>query len=394
MNGIVRERVMKKGIDNKGKTRENLKVYDVYYRFQDPSTGVWKQTSKKGFRTKGEAESFLLKINTQLASHSFVQPDKVTLREYLTEWFNEYEINLKKTTVAGYRVNIEKHIIPAIGNVEMQNLTSNCIDDFYRQKLKNGRVDGKGGLSQKSLMYIHRVLSLALDHAVKKRIIFKNPVKEIINVPKPLKYRGEVYGATEIKHLLDVVKNTDMELPIALAAVCGMRRGEVMGLLHTDIDLKNYTINICRQLIPTKDGPIFDTPKTEDSNRIIHFPDGVAKIIRRHLKRQEEYKEMLGDEYNDNDLINCYPNGKLINPSNFSKMFSDCLKRAGMKHITYHSLRHAAASLMLLAGVEMKIASSVLGHSSLGITADLYSHVVKSSKVIAANKVGIVIFDE
>ena len=172
MNGTIKTRLIKKGLDKNAKEKENLKVYDVYYRFKDPSTGKWKQTSKKGFRSKGEAENFLLRINTQLNDSTFIQSKKITVREYLEEWLRTYvECNLKKKTISSYKSIILLHIIPALGNIELQKLTSSHIDEFYICKLKNGRIDGKGGLSQKSLMYIHRILSEALQHAVKKKLL-------------------------------------------------------------------------------------------------------------------------------------------------------------------------------------------------------------------------------
>lgn len=341
MNGTIRERIIKKGKDKRGKTKENLKVYDVYYRFQDPLTGKWKQTSKKGFRGKGEAEDFLLKVNAQIMNNDFVRPQSITLREYLTEWLTTYvESNLRKSTIAGYRRNIEQHVIPHLGNIELQNLTSSHIDSLYAKKQKDGRLDGKGGLSPKSLIYIHRVLNEALEHAVKKRLIPRNIAKDVTNLPKLKKHKAEIYDRNEIKALLEAVKDTDMEVPIALAAICGMRRGEIMGLMWQEVSFENNTIKVCRQLLPTKNGLEFEEPKSEDSNRLINVPPEVMDMLKRHLERQQEYKRLLGEEYHDNKLVNCRNNGEPIDPRYFSKQFTQTIKKAGLKHIRFHDLRH------------------------------------------------------
>lgn len=393
MNGSIRERLIKKGKDKRGKTKENLKVYDVYYRFQDPLTGKWKQTSKKGFRGKGEAEEFLLMVNAQIMNNDFVRPQSITLREYLTEWLTTYvEANLRKSTIAGYRRNIEQHVIPHLGNIELQNLTSSHIDSLYAKKQKDGRLDGKGGLSPKSLIYIHRVLNEALEHAVKKRLISRNVAKDVTNLPKLKKHKAEIYDRNEIKALLEAVKDTDMEVPIALAAICGMRRGEIMGLMWKEVSFENNTIRVCRQLLPTKNGLEFEEPKSEDSIRIINVPAEVMDMLKHHLDRQQEYKRLLGNEYHNNGLVNCRNNGEPIDPRYFSKQFTQTIKKAGLKHIRFHDLRHSCASLMLTAGVPMKVASQILGHSSIGITADLYTHVLTDLKKDAAVKISSKIF--
>jgi integrase len=393
MNGSIRERILNKGIDKNGKTKNNLKVYDVFYRYRDPATGKVKQTSKKGFRGKGEAEDFLLRINTQLMDNNFIQIKKLTLREYLIDWLSTYvETNLRKSTIAGYRRNLEQHVVPHLGNVELQSLTSSQIDNFYAKKQKDGRLDGRGGLSAKSMIYIHRVLNEALEHAVKKRLITRNVAKDIINLPRIKKHKSEIYSANEIKALLEFVKNTNMEVPIILAAICGMRRGEILGLMWSEVSFENQTIKVCRQLLPTKNGLEFEEPKSEDSNRTINAPAEVMDMLYRQSERQQEYKRLLGDEYHNNELVNCQNNGELLNPSYFSKQFAQTIKNAGLKHVRFHDLRHSCASLMLTAGVPMKVASQILGHSSIGITADLYTHVITDLKKDAADKIGNILF--
>ena len=167
-------------------------------------------------------------------------------------------------------------------------------------------------------MYVHRVLTKALNAAERQSLIPRNPAS-YATPSKVRKLKCEIYSKDEIIALLESVKDSDYAVAITLAAICGMRRGEILGLKHEDINLKYRTIRIQRQLIPTKDGLIFKQPKREDSNRIIHAPQEVMIIIEKHLQRQEKYKEMLGNEYQDNGLVNCYPDGRMIDPRNLSK---------------------------------------------------------------------------
>lgn len=388
MNGTIKTRIIKKGLDRNGKEKENLKVYDVYYRFKDPSTGIWKQTSKKGFRNKGDAENFLLKVNSQLNDNIFIQHKKITLREYLEEWLASYvECNLKKSTISSYKSIVKLHIIPLLGNIELQKLTSSHIDKFYAEKLKNGRLDGKGGLSQRSIQYIHRILSEALNHAVKKKLLTTNPIRDITNTPKVPKYRAKIYTKDEIVQLLNTSNGTDLECPIALAALCGLRRGEVLGLLWDDIDFTNSSLSISRQLIATDTGYEFDTPKSETSIRNISLPSTVVSILENQKTKYETLKKMLKNEFKDNNLVYSNNDGTPINPKNFSKMFAYFLKKNKLKHIRFHDLRHSYASLMLVSGNSLKVTSELLGHSTISLTADTYTHVISDLKKEAANKI-------
>lgn len=255
MNGSIKERIIKSGKNKKGKIIKNLKVYDCYYRYPCPHTGKSKQTSRKGFRKKGDAEAFLLELNSQIAGNNFIPPKKLTVREYLLGWLETYvEPNLRKSTIAGYKINIEKHIIPRIGNIELKDLTSSHLDSFYALKQKEGRLDGKGGLAPKTVLYLHRVLSEALEHAIRKGLLTRNVAKYVTNLPRLKKFQSTVLETEEIRTLLNLVKDTDMEAPIALAAICGLRRGEILGLKESEISWEKHLIRICRQLIATNNG--------------------------------------------------------------------------------------------------------------------------------------------
>ncbi len=366
MNGTIKERILQSGIDSKGKRRQNLKVYDVQYRYKDPVTGRAKHTKKRGFKTKGEAEEFLLGINNQQNNNTFVVNKSITVREYLQQWLDDYaQVNLRKSSFVGYKRIIIKQIIPRLGNIELKALCSKHIDEFYAYLIKEGRADGKGGLSAKSVLYTHRVFKEALAHAVKKRLIHYNPMTSIINVPKPKKHKVEVYDTKEIKDLFEAVYDTWYEVPVVLAAICGMRRGEILGLKISDLDFDNNTIKISKQLISINGVAMLTQPKSDDSNRIISAPNQVFEIIKRHQLKQEYYKDLLGVEYKDSGFVTCKINGEPLNPSNFPANFKNMLKSKGLRQIRFHDLRHSCASLMLNSGVPMKVASQILGHSTI-----------------------------
>lgn len=388
MQGSIKERIRKKGIDATGKERKNVKVYDVYFRYTDPVTGKRKSTSKRGFRTKSEAQAFLLDLNIKLQQNSYLPPKSMTTREYLLEWLKSYGgTNLRRSTYDGYERIIRRHLVPHLGNYEIRNLKAVHIDEMYAFLLREGRADGNGGLAGKSVQYTHRVLNEALEHAVKKQIIYHNPVKGT-SAPKAVKYRGKILNVNEILLFLEAAKGTCFEIPIALAAICGLRRGECLALTVEDIDFENQMININKQMIDLGKEVFIERPKSEDSNRVISAPPEVFAMIRRHLGIHRQHKEALLGEYEDHELLVCQVNGKPYRPSSFSKSFTEMLKKKELKKIRFHDLRHSCASLMLTSGVAMKTASQILGHSSIAITADLYTHILEDVKKDAADQIG------
>jgi len=354
--------------------------------------GKRKQKWYSGFKTKKEAEKKLAEVIYQIETNTFINPDKLTLGEYLKRWVSDYvELNLAPSTVAGYKVNIEKHIIPSIGNVPIQKLQPAHIQKFYNEKLKNGRLDGKGGLSAKSVIYIHRNLREALTYAVKQQILIRN-VADMVELPKIKKFQAKYLNEDEVQKLLEVFKGTYCYIPVMLAVGLGLRRGEALGLQWKDIDFDNNTIHINRSLIPTKQGLPFHDPKTEGSKRIIVASETIMSELRKVKENQEQNKELLEEAYNELDLVTCYDDGSPINPVALGHSFARTLKRNKLPHIRFHDLRHTNATLMLKQNVPAKVASERLGHSTIEITLDLYSHVLKEMQEEAASKIEELLF--
>lgn len=393
MQGSIKERIRKNARDAQGKLRATLKVYDVYYRYMDTLTGKKKQAIKRGFLRKCDAETYLLDINKKQSEGLYISTTDITLKKYLEEWLSSYvKINVRTSTYIGYERIIRNHLIPHIGSIKLKALTATKIDELYAHLLQNGRADGTGGLSKKSVQYTHRVLNEALEHAVKKQLLYFNPIKSITNIPKPEKFQATIYNTNELLELLKVAKDSPYELPIALAGICGLRRGECLGLKEDDINFDNKQINISRQLILINKQVIESIPKSNDSTRIIFAPEEVLELIKKRIDINRHHREMLGNEYKDHGYIICNDDGSPIRPDYLTKNFSNFIKSKGLKKIRFHDLRHTCASLMLKSGVAMKTASEILGHSSISITADLYTHVLQDTKQIAANQISNLLF--
>lgn len=347
-----------------------------------------------GFKTKKQAQSELIKILNQMENNTFVNPEKVTLEEYMNQWFEDYvKSKLAPKTVQGYKYIIEKHINPSIGHIPIQKLQPVQIQQCYSNKLESGRIDNNGGLSTKSVIHIHRVLRKALYNAEKMQLIQRNPA-DFVELPKLKKYKANVYDESQVKALLEAAKDADMYLSILLAVSLGLRLGEVFGLQWKDINFDNNTIIIQRALSLVNRKLIFHEPKTEKSNRVIVVSDSIIKELEIQHEKQEESKSIMGQAYKDSDLVNCYDDGKPNNPSNFTHRFAKLLKRYELPHIRFHDLRHTNATLMLKQNIPAKVASERLGHSTVSITLDLYSHILRDMQEEAAKKIDKLIFGD
>lgn len=350
--------------------------------------GKRRQKWFNGFKTKKEAENKLTEILGQLKNNSYIEPTKLTLGEYLTKWLEEYaKPNIAITTYSGYRVNIN-HINKHIGYIPLQELQPIQIQEFYNFLAKNGKENGQGGLSSRSIQYIHMVVRQALEQAYNMQLIPKN-VANMVRIPKQNKYIANFLLEDEVNELLKIFKKTDVYMPVLLAVGLGLRRGEALALKWSNVDLVNKTIKINESLIPTINGTIFSHPKTENSIREIVIPETLVVELSKLKIEQQNNKTLLRGEYIDNDLVCCYSNGKNFSPGAFSHLFASILKRNNFRHIRFHDLRHTNATLMLKSNISPKVASARLGHSKVSTTLDIYSHVVKEMQEEAAEKLDL-----
>lgn len=368
-----------------GHIRKRDKSYNVVVELErDPVTGKRKQKSIGSFKTKKEAEKALVETVSKINRNEFIMPKKTLTKDFLTLWLNTYAVNLSPTTYNGYRLIIENHLIPCLGSKELQKLQPLHIQKYYNEKRET--------LKGKTLLQHHRVLRKALDYAWKMQLISKNPA-DMVEAPRAQKYKAAVLEPKDVKKLLNAVHDTRFEVPTNLALALGLRLGEILGLRWSDVDFENGIINIEQNLVRAGTKLIFKEPKTEESKRSISAPYDLLKLLKEHKKKQIELKIRSGGEYNNkHNLVCTRDSGEPLNTSSFSHAFGDFIKRRDIPHVRFHDLRHTNATLMLLSGTAPKVASSRLGHSTISITMDLYSHVLKDMNKDAADKLNEVIY--
>ncbi|MEK4083798.1 site-specific integrase [Psychrobacillus sp. FSL K6-1415] len=341
----------------------------------DPLTGKRKQISKGGFIKKKDAEAAARKIELLLDEKRYIVPSKEIFSDYILNWFdNHYRNRIKQTSATNSRYIIEKHLLQenAFANKEIAKVTTSDIDLFYNQKLKEN-------YSTSYIRKMHQLLNQAFSQAVKWKKIMFNPVGDAD--PPSVKYEEmSIWSLKDIQEFLSNCKGERHYLTFLLAIYTGMRRGEILGLQWSDIDLEQKVIHVKRSLahVPKK-GYIFTSLKTKNSKRQIPIPEFVLNELVLQKKRIEEWKELVGSVFEDQELVICTNTGSLQDPRNIVRVMKRILKTAKVPNIRFHDIRHTHASILISAGVDIVKISKRLGHANPKITLEFYAHLLPNT---------------
>lgn len=353
---------------------------------RDTATGKYKQHFESVKGTKKDAEKRLNELLHQLSNGVFVKPGKLTIQDYLEQWLEDYcKPNLSPDTTETYRIMCHAHINPAIGQIPLTSLKSQEIQHLESQKLLSGRHDGKGGLSNRSVQYIHATLNKALKMAVKAGLLMRNPV-DGVTPPKVKRHEFKTLSEDDINILLQVLKNSEYYPLFFTDLFSGMRRSELLALFWKDIDLLGMTASVNRTIKVLKGGEIvYRPPKTAGSRRLIALTPANCIVLRDHRAEQDKLRQSLGlPPSSDDDLVFSHYDGSPYLPDTVTHVWMMLVKRNGLAGIRLHDIRHSHASIMLKKGVHPKIVQERLGHSSIRTTLDTYSHVAPGLQAAAA----------
>jgi len=353
---------------------------------RDPATGKRLRHFETIKGTKKDAQRRLAELQVSVEQGSYAKPRRLTLGEWLEDWLNNYVIaNCSPRTADSYRSEIRNHISPSLGAIPLTQLRPEHIQSYYAKALSEGRIDGKGGLSARTVLYQHRILSEALSHAVRIGLLVRN-VAKVVDPPR-LKRRSMATLATEdVPKFLEASRESPYHALYCTALFTGMRLGELLGLRWCDVNLDMATLSVAQALFKRCGVCKMIEPKSAHSRRSIALSPVLAILLRRHRTRQEAERILLGDPLRETDLVFARPDGSPLDPGTVTKTFSRVLARAGLPHIRFHDLRHTHATLMLKAGIHPKIVQERLGHGSIAVTLDTYSHVVSGLQEVAAQR--------
>jgi integrase len=335
---------------------------------------------------KRDAQRELRNILTSIDSGTLADAGKTTVGGWLQTWLAEAKHNVAPKTLQRYGEIVDLHLTPALGHILLGKLQPAQIQDYYTTALESGRRDGSGGLSAQTVIHHDRVLNVALKRARALRMIAFNPVEDVSR-PKVQDREIEALEPAEGAILLATAKATRMFPIIFLALATGLRRGEVLGLRWSDVDLDRRVLTVGQSLEQTKEGLRFKSPKTKRSRRRIDLSLSLVEVLQAHRSQQEAERRTLGMDTDASTLLFTRIDGDPIQPDSITKMFARIVSGANIRKISFHGLRHTHATDLLRAGVHPKIASERLGHASVAITMDTYSHAMPGLQEDAAQRI-------
>lgn len=350
--------------------------------------GRRRQLRRRGFTTRREAQAALVELLATLQRGTFVRPEKVRLGEYLVAWMDALETSGRSpATVSSYRHTLRLHVVPYLGDVQLQALAAVDLDRLYRRLLESGRRNGAGGgLSRRTVRYVHVIVSAALSDAVAKGLLSRNPAAAATppaaaatRAPEMAWWRPE-----ELQAFLSFVEDHELAPLFRLAAVTGMRRGELVGLSWIDVDLEAGKLTVRRQLTAVDYQVRWQSPKSERGRRTIDLDPATVEALAR-LEGDRSRRPAHGSP--TADLVFAQPDGSPLHPDRVSAVFDGLVARSGLRRIRLHDLRHTHAAHLIAAGVDSLTISRRLGHASVSFTLDRYGHLMPDAGANAATAV-------
>jgi integrase len=342
--------------------------------------GVWRQrrqARRRGFATKAAAQEALDALRSDSRRGDHVMRDDLTVGDWLDHWLAVTAARVKPSTLDFYTAKVERYVRPRIGDVRLQQLDTATLDRLYAELVRSGRANGKG-LSVSTVRHVATIMRMSLDAAVRARKIQFNPAMSAQPPRHNAAGRPEMktWSAAEVAAFLEHEKDTRYANVWTFLALTGCRRGEALGLTWDDVDLRGSRVTICRT-ITAVDHVIHRSSSTKtNKGRTIRLQPELVAALKAQRRRQAEERLLLGEGYADEGLVFAQVDGRPLHPDHFSREFDRRVKRSGLARIRLHDLRHTYATLALAAGTPAKVVADRLGHSSVTITLDTYSHVM------------------
>lgn len=361
--------------------KNNAKGYKWMYIVdlgKDPRTGKRIQKCKRGFDTKKEAEAHCGKLINKHYKGEMTTPSKMLFKDYLDQWIRSKR-KIRDSTLKNYKNQVYNHIRPELGNAELARLTDNDLYDFY-EKLKEEK-----GLSNTTIHDIHKTVKQILSHAVTKKLIGVN-VAEFVEPPARDKKQILVWDYAECQKFLDAVKEHREYMAFLLALTTGMRQSEILALSWKHVDFERNIISVYQSLERGAKG-ISTKVKSKNSFRSIQVDSQTMFELRRHRRLITEEKNCAGEMYTDLDLVIPTSKGTPINQRNLLRTFYRYMKKANVRKIDFHDLRHTHATMLLREGHNPKAVAERLGHDVRTLM-ETYAHVLPNMQEQIANNFG------
>jgi integrase len=319
-------------------------------------------------KTRKEVQEQLKKALYDQQQGKLLTARRQTVQQFLTHWLEDvHKPAVRVRTYVRYEMQLRRHILPALGGMQLAKLTVQHVQRFYAQMLQKG-------LSPQSVRLLHAMLHKAFDYAVHVDLLPRN-VCDHVSLPRIEKRETRALSLEQALRLLETARGHRMEALFVLALVTGMRRGEIVALKWSDVNLTDGVISVQRSLVELKGGIIESKPKSSSGYRSIILPPFALEALQKHRERQELMRRGAL-QWQENDYVFCTSHGTPFAAANLRTAFKALLVKAELPDIRFHDLRHSVATLLLELGTHPKIVQELLGHENIGMTMDIYSHVM------------------
>ena len=347
---------------------------------RDPATGKRQRHFESVRGTKKEAEQRLAELLVSVQKGGLVKPVRTfTVGAYLTEWLQTHtELHCRPRTAEGYALLVNRHLIPALGHIRLGQLRAQHVGSYCSTAIQRG-------LSKRTVLHHFRLLHKALRDGVRSGLIAANPC-DGVEPPTPTDEEMKTLSPDEVSRFLSGAKQAPWPHYYLFYTMLftGLRRSEALALIWGNMDLDLCILSVTQSLHRLSGGEyVIQPPKTRRSRRQVDLPVSLVRLLRDYRAEVEVQRLLLGKPLGDDDLVFARLDGTPLDPSTVTHVFGRMARKAGLK-LRLHDLRHSYASIMLAAGVNVKTISQSLGHASIGITLDIYAHLLPGAGKAAA----------
>jgi integrase len=356
--------------------------------------GKRQQKSQGGFKTRRDAERAFAELRDEVRRGVYTTPSKLSLTRYLEEeWLPSVFASVRAATYRNYRDLIIAYVKPSFGRTLLVNVTPSRLNSYYADLLATGSRSRSGGLAAKTVRNVHSMLHKALSDAVRWGHLTRNPV-DLAEPPKAERPEMKVWSPDQLRAFIEHTKSDRLAAAWLLLVTTGMRRGEVLGLAWDSVDVANNRIAVVRSLTVVDYRDVrFTQPKTAKGRRSVAIDPTTLDALQSHRVRQLEERLRWGAAWNDTGLVFTREDGSALHPERLTRWFEQLSRDSGLPRIRLHDLRHSYATAALAAGIPAKVVSERLGHASVMITLDTYSHILPSMQEDAASTVAKLILE-
>ncbi|HFL3696659.1 tyrosine-type recombinase/integrase [Clostridioides difficile] len=363
--------------------RKRTKNYIVYLEYKD-ELGNRKQKNMGAYLKRRDANRRLAELKDKIYNDNVLVPNEITLEEFLLDFLEKHRENISLSTYDKYLRISKKYILKELGQYRLQDLKVIHIQNYIDSLVKT--------LNPQSIRIHLNILRLVIKRAYKLKLIKENIVEDI-DIPRAKKFRNDIYDKEQMINLLEICKegNKELGLAINLAIGLGFRLSEILGISWDNVNFDENTILINKITSRVKGAVILKEPKTESSNRNVFVPVEIMALLKQYKK--EQMKRLLkSNTKNKHNLIFFDKLGDPIAEDVISKKFRRFLKNNGLPHIRFHDLRHSHVTLLMNSKVPIKVISERVGHSNVNTTLNVYSHVLKEMDKEASDTISTNLF--